>query len=167
MKTLFLAPIVSFLGLLIGLWIASMTKDEIRAGRNIFEFLRRIVLSIIIIISFAIAIFNFNTLTIILSIIMALLISMKLKNSRLSYLFLGLISVSILFGTKFMLLAMSTLIFIYGLLYGALLKGNKQELILSNMLMYFLPFLVLLLPLSFGDIMTISSIALIFELRKI
>jgi len=164
----FLAPIISFIGLIIGLWIASMTQDEILAGKKIFEWLRRISLSIIILISLGLAILNFNLILIVLTIIVALLLSRKLKNMKLSYLFLGFISVSSLMTTKIMFFSLSVLIFVYGILYGALLKENKLEAILSNTIMFFLPFLVLLMPfISFGEVLSLSSILLLFELRKI
>ncbi|MBU4242272.1 MAG: hypothetical protein KKF52_03505, partial [Nanoarchaeota archaeon] len=151
MNLSFLAPIVSFLGLIVGIFLSSITKDEIISGRKIFEFLRRISLTIIILIALALAVLNFNLIIILFAIILGLLLSRKLKNQKLSYLFLGLISASSLMTTKFMLLIISVLIFIYGLLYGALLKESKTEIIISNLLMFFLPFIILIMPfIGFG-----------------
>lgn len=106
--------ILAFIGQFIGHIIAKITKEEIKPGKIYFNWLKNILLLIIII---SCIYFQFNLLFLIIGLAIGLIINKE-------YFYFGLISNNLLFGS---------LVFIYGLPYGTL---NKIKSLLYNILFF-------------------------------
>ncbi len=161
----FLAPLTSFIGFLIGSWLSHSAQDEVLAGKKFFESFRRVLLVTIITLSLALALINVNALMIIAAVFTALLVCEKLvKSVRLSFLYLGLVAVSSLIFSKELALIFSVLIFVYGIIHGAL----ERKGIIKKALMFYMPFIILLIPfIGLGETLGFAAIGLIFELRNL
>lgn len=119
--------LLSFIGILIGVLIARYTKEELNPGKKYFILIERVCLIIISLI----LIYNYK---ISWTVLLGLAIGYFLN---INYLVFGLILV--LTNNIYA----SLIIFIYGLPYGSMLKNNKINKILKDLVLFLLPILLL------------------------
>lgn len=131
-----LAGIISFLGQFTGLIIASKTKEELKQGEIYFKIIEKIILiTIICFFSY----YYFNIIWIFIGIILGFLFKKE-------YFYFGLGFVNL---SSFVFLY-SSLIFIYGLVYGSLAYYEKKKrILLLNIIWFFIPFALLFFNYSF------------------
>ncbi len=149
----FLVPIIAFSGIFIGLLLKKIAKEEIKFGKfggKYFIWMKRIILLLLIIM---LLYFSDNYLFIIAGIIIGLILGVFLSE----YLFLGMISVIGFLQSKDILLIISSLIFLYGMPYGSILRKIKLRQLISVTLSFFIPFLLLIVNLDLNLLIGISS----------
>ena len=127
----YLIPIIAFLGLPLGKLIAHFTKDELKQGAVYFYAAKKILLFIVAVILALNITLNYE---LIVPFILGILAAKYLK---LVYAWLALSMVSL----QNQEIVISSLIFIYGLLYATNNKGFVKEL-----LSFIIPFSLLLIP---------------------
>lgn len=132
--------LITFLGLPIGILIASQTKEELKSGKKYFNIILKACLFILIIILLSRTI-NFLALFLfLLGLIMAFFI-------RHLYLYFGLAFIAIT-GVEGLLI-IASLIFICGLVRGTFLVYKKQKLlknIVLDLILFVVPLLILFIP---------------------
>ena len=128
---IYLIPVIAFSGLLIGILIARLSKDELKTGEPYFYTAKKLLIFSI----FVILVSNFD-LNIINSILLitGVLLGFYIK---LPYFFLGLALLPNLNS-----LILPSLIFTYGLIHSTSEKGFIKEA-----LAFFIPFSLLLTPI--------------------
>ncbi|MBI2672285.1 hypothetical protein HYX16_05100 [Candidatus Woesearchaeota archaeon] len=133
-------PAVSFFGIFIGILISKHTREEVRGNRNYFMILSKIILGILI---FILLLFIKDFLLFFIGVFAGFLSAYLLSE----FLFLGLGLGTGLFLQKDYSLVISSLIFMYSLLYGSLLRISKVNFtkMLILFIMFFLPFSLFLL----------------------
>lgn len=115
------AAIISYLGLLAGFFLASVTKEELPTARKYFPWLQR--LAIIAIAAVVMDFFNVNTgLKIAAYVLMLLVIAVGLK-LQFFYAAFGVL-LSAASKDKNMLLVVSSLVFLFGILSGSVYFDN-------------------------------------------
>ena len=122
---------VSFLGQFIGWFIANRTEEELKDGRRYFLILTTSLLALLI--SFSIY-YSFNVYLLIIGLIIGYLINKE-------YLFFGILSMK-------NDILLNSLIFVYGLPYGSL-NYKSIRILLMNILLFFIPFLLLFFNMNF------------------
>ena len=138
--------IISFLGLIIGYFIASKTKEELNYGKKWFKIIISFTLIILILILILILIYlaKFN-LIFIIGFILGVIINYLIKRI---YVFLGLTLYLTFFTNNEIKLLLSLTLFIFGLAYGSLnyIKFKKISFkdILINFILFIMPFSLLL-----------------------
>ncbi len=123
--------IISFVGSIIGIILSKTIPEEVKPGEKYFKLLKKIILFLILLLPayyFKISILFF---------IIGLIIAYILKKE---WLFLGLVLV-LSYQIKELNLVIISLIFIYGLPYGTLLK-NKLDLVI-NLILFLLPIILI------------------------
>ena len=133
--------IISFLGLIIGIVLAKIFKNELRDIKNFLKILGFIL--IIIIILKLIFLVDIN-LMFFIGIILGILMNYFLKNN---YLYFGFILVLTSFLDDTNKIYFGILIFIYGLVYSALNNMTKKKIIIM-LISFALPFIFLLTNLD-------------------
>ena len=112
----FLAPILSYLGLLAGIILVLMSPEEQKPGKRYFTLLKKILffLSIFVFLFFI----GINTILLaFLAVLLALLLSwekMPVKNDMLAYLIFGII-IAMSYASQQYFMIQSVIVFIYGL----------------------------------------------------
>lgn len=143
-----LIALTSFFGILGGLLLNKIAKEEIKLGKKYFNFIIRICLVIISLI----LMYNFKaSWTVLLGMILAYFIGFN-------YLFFGLSCVIL---DNFLLYVV---IFIYGLPYGTILGNNKK--ILNELILFLIPLILLYNGLNITYGTEIASIIVGFLLMK-
>ena len=133
-----LIPIISLLGIVIGVTLKKLAKEEIKFGKfgaRYFIWMKRIILLLIILV---LIYFNQNIPILILTIIIGFIIAIFISE----YFFLGLALVFGFLNSKESLILLSSLVFLFGLPYGSILRRFKKEH-LYVIPLFFLPFLIL------------------------
>jgi len=125
---------VSFLGQFIGWFIANRTEEELKDGRRYFLILTTSLLALLI--SFSIY-YSFNVYLLIIGLIIGYLINKE-------YLFFGILSMK-------NDILLNSLIFVYGLPYGSL-NYKSIRILLMNILLFFIPFLLLFFNINFYNL---------------
>lgn len=123
--------LISFLGQFIGWFIANRTEEELKDGRKYFLILTNLLIVLLIIFS---VYYSFNVYLLIMGLIIGFFINKE-------YLFF-----SVLAMRNDVLL--NSLIFIYGLPYGSL-NYNSIKVLFMNILLFFIPFLLLFFDINF------------------
>ena len=112
----FLAPMISYLGLLVGMALILMCREEQKPGKRYFIILKKILLFL----SISVFLFFIGISIILLaslSALMALLLSwekMPVKNDMLAYLIFGII-IAMSYASQQYFMIQSVIVFIYGL----------------------------------------------------
>ena len=151
--------IISFIGLLIGILLAKLSPEELKPGKKYFILLKKIIL-----IAIVISIIYYSKLSL-FGLFIGAFIGYFFKKE---YFYFGLALVVSLQLTKFNIL-LASLIFIYSLPYGTLLKKNIIKEININLALFLLPLLFLInnLYLSYDSLLSSFIIsALIVKLIK-
>ena len=147
-----LAAIISYLGLSIGLILAIIAKEELKAGKKYFILLQKAILLLIFI--FLIYFLKFNLINLIIVLLFIFIYLIKYYwNKRINESFYIYLILSIIFyiSSKSLNLFIieSSLIFLYGLPTGTLLttKNKKESIIniLKNMLFIILAIILFFL----------------------
>ncbi len=137
--------ILSFLGLIIGIFLGKVTKEEIKPGRKYFNYLQLLILITIIISLLFLVKFS---LIFLLLLVIGFLFEIFVKYEKL-YFYFGLYALFSYLTSKDYLVLASSLIFIYGLTYGTLVYENKKlinKTILISLVLFFITFLLLFNP---------------------
>lgn len=130
MNIQFFLPLVTFLGLIAGIIINNLTKEEYLANRKYILFLSRIILSVLII-------FLASISDSFLGFFIGLIIGFFLKAT---YLYLGLAAASMLASQSSIIV--SSLSFLYGIPYGTLAFYRwNWKMILLHLFFFLMPFL--------------------------
>ena len=118
------AAIISYLGLLAGFFLASLTKEELPTARKYFPWLQRLI--IIAIAAFVLDFFSINlTLRIVIYALLLLAVAVSL-NLQFFYAAFGVL----LFAAsrdKNMLLVLSSMVFLFGLLSGSVYFDSRVK----------------------------------------
>lgn len=135
-----LIPIMAFFGIFVGIFIAKFTREEIRNNRNYLLVLSKIIIAILILV---VIIFAKNFSLLFIGVLLGFLSAYVLSE----FLFLGLVLGISFFLKKDISLITSSLVFMYALVYGSLLRLSTLSFskILILFIMFFLPFSVFLL----------------------
>ena len=143
----FLASIISFLGLLVGIILIKLAPEEQKPGKKYFILIKKIILFLIIALFFIYLKINLIILFLLLIITLIMLANKKitLESSLLVYLMLGVFfSLSSKFIDLFII--ESTLIFLYGIPTASIAikvkKKNYSEIFLKN-IWFFVPIVVM------------------------
>lgn len=119
-----LLSIVSYIGLFCGVLLAFIAPEEQRPGKNYFLFARKIILGTMVMALLILAptIYIFAT-----SVILLIMMFFRNLNNYIVYLlFVPVIYLSI--NNSFLILIISTQIFLYGMLTGTLIVQQKKHL---------------------------------------
>ncbi len=149
----FLIPIIAFAGIFVGALLKYIAREEVKFGKygpKYFVWMKRIILFLLILI-----ILNFYDYYIFL--IIGILIGLILGIFLTEYLFLNLVMILGFKSSKNILLVLSTLVFLYGLPYGSILRRIKLEQIVPVVLLFFIPFLLLFFNFNLSLIIGIAS----------
>ena len=123
--TAFIIALVSFLGLVIGMFLPFCNKDELKSGRKYIIFMQKIILAAIIIrISYY---YDFSSVLLFLTIALSFLLfidKIKIK-TQIIYPLLGII-LYLSSKTTNLFVLISALIFLFGLPSGILIKTNEK-----------------------------------------
>jgi len=160
-----LLSLIAYFGVLVGLFIANMTKQEVRQGHNLILFLKEAIILMIIML------FLYHTSNDLLLISIGLAVGLLLGYVfRYIYFYLGIpMSLSFFISQD---LLVSSLIFLFGLPHGSLMSYlSKKEVhvyLIKSLIFFSIPFISLLIPIDIGifDILTGVMIGgLIYELK--
>ncbi len=144
-----LVSMVAFFGLVFGMMVTFIAKDELRQGRNYFVALQNVIVAS----ATGVWLFYLN-LDLYFVVILTLLVFFTTylnESARKSYIFYPLMAVLfyVSSGTNLFFVLESSLIFLYGFPTASLLVKGKKDIL--SVLLNHLPFLVIanLLPLVF------------------
>ncbi|MAE42463.1 hypothetical protein CMO93_01720 [Candidatus Woesearchaeota archaeon] len=143
----FLASVISYLGLLLGIILIKLAPEEQKPGKKYFILLKKILFFLII--AFLLFFYKINMIFLLLLLLFMLVLmltnKLELEKSPLVYFILGII---FFLSSKIINLFVieSILIFLYGVLTASLIlnlkKKNYREVFVNNLL-FFLPVIVL------------------------
>ena len=141
--SLFLVSLISFLGVVVGFILNKLAKEEIKFGKfgaRYFVWMKRIILIALIIIA---AYFTKNIALVLSFFIIGFILSIFLSEYfSLSFaMLLGFLN-----GNKLLIL-IASLVFLYGLPYGSMLRRIKKEHFLI-LLFFFLPLLLIFININ-------------------
>jgi len=143
----FLASIIVYLGLLLGVILIKLAPEEQRPGKKYFSLLKKIILFLIITLFFAYSNLNYVLLLFLIAVLFLILLSKKitLESTILIYLLFGVIfSLSSKITNLFVI--ESVLIFLYGIPTASLIfkikKKNYYDVFARNLL-FFLPVILI------------------------
>lgn len=128
-----LAAIISYLGLFAGFILASMAKEELKAGKKYFIFLQKIILLLIFIFLLIYIDLNYIMVLLILFFIAIYTLKRKKEFNELPYIYIVLSIIFYLSSKNLDLFVIeSSLIFLYGLPTGSLMtKKSKKEAVIN------------------------------------
>jgi len=162
-----LLAIVCFLGLPSGMLLARLAKEEIVEYSKYIEIARKGILLLILLV-IAYALFLVEPLVTIAGIIAGTLLGSSLsthKEMRYDYLYFGLLVATTGFLSALFLL--SVFVFLYGLCYGCIFEKLKDKRVfLAHIVCFFVPFLVLLLPILHGFVFGFAGCCLMFLFKS-
>jgi hypothetical protein len=157
-----LVSLLAYFGVVVGLFIATMTKLEVRQGHKLLEMLKQVLIFIIIGVFLY---YSRNDLLFLgLGIILGLLLGYSFKYL---YFYLGIaMSLSFLI---FQDLLIGIVIFLVGLPSGSLISNlKKKELhkyLIKSLIFFFIPFLILLIPANLSVLIGLMIGGFIYELK--
>lgn len=134
--------LITFVALLLGLFIGKYTKGEFNSGKKYFLVVHKILLFCLFIISLYIAWYA-NLLHFFIAFIAGIIFSFGIKNT---YFYLGLLFVLSFWGNDTYFFVVATLIFMYGLLSGGLIMQkfskvrNIRNKVVFSLIAFFIPF---------------------------
>jgi hypothetical protein len=139
LKLNYFIPLISFLGLVFGVLLSKIAREEIRPGMKYLDgFKRAVLVSLIIVLLLNVD----NLLFLFVGIIFGYLSSLYLED----YLYLGLAcSLSFLFSVE-MFFVLAVLVFLYGLPRGSLIKKFSE--VYLSFLLFVIPLLLLFVSLK-------------------
>lgn len=145
-------PLISFLGLIFGVFLKWIAHEEIKLGRIYFVWFKRIILLLLILILLLNVKLSFNYLMFLfVGVVLGYLISRYL----IDYIYLGLVcALCFLFSLELFFL-INVLVFLYGLPRGSLFKRFSD--VYFNFL-FFIPLILMFFVSSFS----VNLIALLF-----
>ena len=134
-----LIPILSFFGIFVGILISKYTREDIRSNRNYHMVLSKIIIGILILVIILFA----DNLSLLFTGVLLGFLSAYVSSE---FLFLGFVLGISFFLKKDISLITSSLVFMYSLVYGSLLRVSSLNFskILILFIMFFLPFSVFL-----------------------
>lgn len=137
MFKLILVSLIAFTGLIFGIILRKIAAEEIEPGKKYFIIAQKLLLFIMV---FAFLYYiKINILSVLLFVI-GYLLSYLMKYR---YLYLGIASLlSLLIKSEFPII-INSIIFLYGLPYGSLMKEDKK--IIQNAVLYVIPLTLLLI----------------------
>lgn len=151
MKWEFFIPLVSFLGLVVGIILAKVSPEEMKPGKKSFQAMR--ILTLFLLIAALLYYSGLNLYLLAIGLALGLFV-------RLGYLYLGAALAGALMMSRESLLIVSSLVFIYGMPYGSLLESQKKitlQKLLSFALVFAIPFLLLLSQLKPSHILSLAA----------
>ena len=142
----FLASIVSYLGLLLGVILIKLAPEEQKPGKKYFILFKKILLFLIIAIFFSFIKINAVIVILLLIILFFFLINKKitLESTVLTYILFGILF-TLSFRIQNLFIIESVLIFLYGIPTASLIlnvkKKNYKDVFVKNLL-FFVPVIV-------------------------
>lgn len=137
----FFIPIVSFLGLVVGVLLSKLAVEE-KISEKYFKWMKRVIVFILLISLLYYAKTNYFILF--LGVVLGFLISVFAEE----YIILGISLATAFLFSKETIFLTAVLIFLYGLPYGSLYKEKLTYFLIKNMAYFFIPFLILLFDFS-------------------
>ncbi len=120
-----LTAVVSYLGLFVGLILALMAKEEMKDGRKYFLFLQKLILLLVFV--FLLVFINLNYILVLLILAFILVYLLRRKNELMYiYIILGVIFY-LSSKTLNLFVIESSLIFLYGIPTGSLLRKRDEK----------------------------------------
>lgn len=144
----FLAAIISYLGLLVGVILIKTAPEEQKPGKKYFVILKKTIF--LLVLAFYMFFYRFNPVLslVLLTITFVLMLNKKLKLEKtgLTYFFFGIVF-ALSSRVIDLLVVESALIFLYGLPTASLVlkKKNYKEIFVKN-LWFFVPVLLYFIP---------------------
>lgn len=143
-------PLIVFIGMISGIIIGKLSKEEFKANKKYVIFLSRVILSVLII---TLAYNSGNIYTFLLGLILGFFIPAV-------YLYLGLAAASSL-ASSFSFIV-SALAFLYGIPYGTLAFPKLEwKIIFLHLIMFLLPFSILMIWPSYSSALVSLSAGLL------
>lgn len=124
--------IIVILGLVFGAFLSKRVKEEVKQGKKYFIFFERLILVLFIFI--LILLYRINVI-ILIGVVVGLLIGKYFKRI---YFYFGIVIVSVAKNVELLLIFIS-LVFLFGLIYGARNKFKLKNLIL-DVVVFLIPF---------------------------
>ena len=160
-KLIYLVPIIALFGILVGFILKRIANEEIKFGKfgsRYFIWMKRIILLLIIIIALY---FTENITLVIVTAVLGFILSIFVNE----YLFLGTALLLGFLTGKEILILLASLIFLYGLPYGSMLRRFAKEHLF--ILLFFVPFSLLFVDIDPAVIIGFSSGGLLqYIIRK-
>lgn len=152
--------LLSFSGLLFGYLLASIAKEEVKPGR---KYIKRLKDALSVLLGFAFLYFSWSNVTILATFAIGMVISLIIKKE---YFYLGLLVSLSLFLNNNAMLFFSSLVFVYGCLYGILAEGHKWKAFYVNIGLFLLPFLLIWIEYLVGRYAQLVIVACAVALSK-
>jgi len=145
-----LTALISYLGLVVGIILAIIAKEELKKGKKYFIFLKKIILLLVFIFLIIFIELNYIILLLILPFIGIYLLKNKIDFNELPYIYIILAVIFYLSSkTLNLFIIESSLIFLYGIPTGSLLyqKDKKQSMIniLNNVVFVLIAIIIFLI----------------------
>ena len=134
---MWLVILVAFLGLLAGKIIFYYTKDEYKSGLKYFRLIEKILIGVIVLV----LLFSKPSLWLFVYVLIGIVVGFFVKKV---YLFLSLGLLSVLMLSNNLILLVAVLVFFFGIVYGTV-RQIKVKRIILNALIFFIPFLLLVM----------------------
>ena len=125
--------IIVILGILFGLYLGNIAKDEIKNGRKYFLFFQSVILLVLILI------FLKLSFLILMGVVIGVIIGRFFKQI---YLYLGVLILCSSFIGKEIFLAAISLVFLFSLIFQSLSK-SKLKRVLFDVILFLIPFSLL------------------------
>jgi len=132
-------PLISFCGLIFGIFLAKIAREEIRPGVFYFFWLKKVILGCLIILLFLNIEFSLIWL-LFLGVVFGYLSGLYTK----VYFYLGLCSTISFIFSKELFFLINIFIFLFGLPEGTLYKRSKFARLYKNFIFFIVPFLFLI-----------------------
>ena len=153
MDYLYFVPIISFLGIFAGVLLKKIAHEEVKFGKfgsKYFIWMKRLILiSLILINLLLIKNYLYLVLGVILGFILGIFIS--------EYFFLSLTLIIGFMTNNELLLANSSLVFLYGFPYGSIIRRIRPKQIIIVLISFLVPFILLFFNLNSSFIIGVLS----------
>jgi len=141
---IYLVFLISFLGIIIGIYLRKIAREEIKYGLygpGYFLWMRRIILFLILLLPL---LFVDNLIYVLVGSVVGVVLGLFFGD----YFFLGISMVtSFLLNTNLFFL-ISSLVFIYGFPFGSSIKTRKTKIVGISFIFYLIPFILLFIKLD-------------------
>ncbi len=152
--------LLSFSGLLFGYLLANIAREEVKPGKKYLISINKAI-SFISGLAFIYFAWKAADITILLTFAIGIILSLVIRKE---YFYIGLVFALSLFLGNEALLFFSSITFLYGCVYGILVEKNKIKTVSINLMLFLLPFLLLLIEYlagRYGQLMAAAGTAIL------
>lgn len=130
----YLIALIAFFGLVVGMFLAKITKEEVIFGRKYFRIMKRVILFLLILSFLYFVVPVTSNQHLFWGILLGFFLSIFVED----YLVIGLAMVSSFLFVQRIIFINAVLIFLYGLPYGTL-YGRSFKFVIKNAFYFFVP----------------------------